>query len=113
MLDGRETNDQDLLRKDKLFDEVLGIWLPKIEAFLEEKKQILSDKMTNLEEKNLYFGDEMTILEDKNWILGDKMTMVDFFWGNLYSQWFSNPLIFQKDKWDELLEQHPRFKAYG
>ena len=52
-------------------------------------------------------------LGDNDWLLGDKISLVDFFWGNLYSQWFARPDIYDKEKFDALAEQHPKFKAYG
>ena len=51
---------------------------------------------------------------ENDWLVGKFLTIADFWVGGLYTNFCNNPNIsFAKDKWKDVLNKWPNFKAYG
>ena len=48
-----------------------------------------------------------------NFLFGSKCVTADFNVGSMYVNFATNPGTLQKERWDELLQKFPVFKAYG
>ena len=60
------------------------------------------------------FLDEINDRCKSGWLVGDKITIADFFIGGLYINYLTNEHVaYGKDRWPQILEKYPNFKAYG
>ena len=70
---------------DKAFNQVLPKELAKVEAALGNKK----------------------------FLIGETLTIADFYWGNFYASWLTNPLAYEPDRRADILKKFPKYTAYG
>ena len=66
-------------------------------------KNVLPAALTKLE-KDLNHG---------NFIVGNELCFADFLIGGMYVNFATNPMMYSPDRWVKLLNDFPKYKAYG
>ena len=50
----------------------------------------------------------------KKFLFGDKLTIADFYYGQIYTNYFNNPNVaYGVERWTEALKEYPIFEEYG
>ena len=93
----------------QVYSKLLGATYPPVFAPPEAKPEKIEASFAEWES----FLAEFDTLCKGPWFCGDQINALDFAWGALYTQTFTNDLIYEKDRWAALLEQHPNWRAYG
>ena len=95
-----------------------GVWKQVLEAITpppfvndpevkEQKIQAAFEQSTNfLKEHDAAFG-------SGQWLVNNQLSAADFAIGSLYTNYFNNPACYGFDRFQELMNEFPNFKAYG
>ena len=97
---------------DELIEAVKDVH-PKIfpHHFKDPSERDTSDLFNNTLPKYLKVWD--TQIGNKKYLVGDSWTIADFMVGSLYTDYFTNPDVYETENWAKVLSQFPNFKRYG
>ena len=58
--------------------------------------------------------EQLKKVDGKKFLFGDKLTIADFYYGQIYTNYFNNPSVaYGSDRWTEALKAYPIFEEYG
>ena len=60
-----------------------------------------------------FLADVESTLGNQKFICGEQLSIADFYIGNLYVSWLVNPLAYEPERREALLQQFPKYTAYG
>ena len=60
-----------------------------------------------------FLADVENTLGNQNFLCGEQLSLADFYIGNLYVSWLVNPLAYEPERRAALLQQFPKYTAYG
>lgn len=52
-------------------------------------------------------------LGNKQFLTGETLTIADFYWGNFYASWLTNPLAYEPERRANILQKFPKYTAFG
>mmetsp|Transcript_7412 Transcript_7412/g.12523 ORF Transcript_7412/g.12523 Transcript_7412/m.12523 type:complete len:210 (-) Transcript_7412:72-701(-) len=96
-----------------VYADVIGVMYKPLFAEGQGKLDIMEDIFTKVLPKFLTFL-EPILAKGTKFLVGDSLSCADFWIGGLYTNYFNNKGVgYAPERFAELLEKYPNFKAYG